>query len=94
MSVNASLGGIVEDKVYPVYALASVGMKIGDYKLNSDMQPGQLSSASLSSEVNYDNIRRELWKVSDMMYKYSLNSFAYKQNFLQNNSNRRYAFVQ
>ena len=85
VSVNASLGGIVEDKVYPVYALASVGMKIGDYKLNSDMQPGQLSSASLSSEVNYDNIRRELWKVSDMMYKYSLNSFAYKQNFLQNN---------
>lgn len=75
----------MEDKVYPVYALASVGMKIGDYKLNSDMQPGQLSSASLSSEVNYDNIRRELWKVSDMMYKYSLNSFAYKQNFLQNN---------
>lgn len=85
VSVNASLGGIIEDKVYPVYALASVGMKIGDYKLNSDMQPGQLSSASLTSEVNYDNIRRELWKVSDIMYKYSLNSFAYKQNFLQNN---------
>lgn len=85
VTVNASLGGIVSEQRYPVYALASVGLKIGDYQLNSDMQAGQLSSAYLTSDVDYDNIRRELWKVSDVMYKYSLNAYAYKMNFLQNN---------
>ena len=85
VSVEASLGGVLTAHDYPVYSVGGIGLKIGDYQMTSDMKPGQMANAFFANEVDYDNIRRELWKASDMMYKYSLNSYAYKQNYLQNN---------
>lgn len=83
--VMASLGGIVTAQKNPVIAMGGISLKLGDYQNTSDMKPGQFANLYFSSEVDYDNIRRELWKASDMMYKYSLNSQAYKQNYMQNN---------
>lgn len=83
--VMASLGGIVKAQKNPVIAMGGISLKLGDYQNTSDMKPGQFANLYFSSEVDYDNIRRELWKASDMMYKYSLNSQAYKQNYMQNN---------
>ena len=85
VSVSASLGGIVSAQKYPVLSVGGISLKVGDYQLTNDMKPRQMTNAYFSSEVDYDNIRREFWKASDMMYKYCLNSYAYKQNFLQNN---------
>ena len=83
--VMASLGGIVKAQKNPVIAMGGISLKLGDYQNTSDMKPGQFANLYFSSEVDYDNIRRELRKASDMMYKYSLNSQAYKQNYMQNN---------
>lgn len=83
--VMASLGGIVKAQKNPVIAMGGISLKLGNYQNTSDMKPGQFANLYFSSEVDYDNIRRELWKASDMMYKYSLNSQAYKQNYMQNN---------
>lgn len=83
--VSASLGGIVAEQQFPTSTTGSVAMSLGDSIHVSDMQPGQAMGIVCANDVDYNNLRRELWKASDNMYKYSLNAIAYKQNYLNNN---------
>ena len=83
--ISASLGGIVAQQQFPTSTMGSVNVSVGDSAHISDMQAGQAMNIVCAGDVDYNNIRRELWKASDNMYKYSLNAIAYKQNYLNNN---------
>lgn len=84
VNITASLGGIIHAQEYPAMTMGSASLKIGNYQFTSDMNPGQMASVMFDGKLNYDNIRRELWKASDYMYKYCLNAYSYKQNYLAN----------
>lgn len=83
--VSATLGGLVSERAFPTTTVGSVNVSVGDSIHISDMQAGQATGIVCANDVDYNNIRRELWKASDDMYKYSLNASAYKQNYLMNN---------
>lgn len=83
--VRASLGGILAENSYPATTGGSINVSVGDAMHISDMKAGQMVPVSFTNDVDYNNIRRELWKASDYMYKYSLNSMSQKMNYLANN---------
>ena len=49
--------------------------------MNSEVQVGQATSLKLADEVDYSDIRKQLWKATDMMYKYAVSSLNSKQNY-------------
>lgn len=84
-SVRASLGGILWESNRPFATKGSVNVSVGDSMIISDMKAGQMAPVKFTDEVNYNNIRRELWKATDYMYKFSLSSMSKKMNYLANN---------
>lgn len=83
--ISASLGGILWEKNCPTLTLGSVNVAVSDSLRLSDNQSGQAYPITCTNTVDYNNIRRELWKASDYMYKYSLATMSKKMNFLANN---------
>lgn len=83
--VASSLGGILWKKYYPKITRGGVNIAINDSLRLSDMQPGQTYAINCTNDVDYNNIRRELWTSSDFMYKYSLGVMSEKRNFIANN---------
>ena len=83
--ISSSLGGLLLSEHYPIVTRGSVNIAVGDSLRLSDMQSGQVCPISCTNTVDYNNIRRELWKASDYMYKYSLGVMSNKMNFLANN---------
>lgn len=81
--VVSALGGTVINDRQPVRTIGSVNIVLGDNNMSSEVQVGQAMPLTLASQVSYDDIRRQLWKASDEMYKYSVNSYNSKSNFLQ-----------
>lgn len=64
----------------PISTVGAANITLGDKMLNSGY--GSVVPMKLSNEVNYDEIRRQLWLASDNMYKYAINTLASKQNYL------------
>lgn len=90
-SVAANLGVITSDKYVPCERNAGVNLYTGDYTLNNDARY-QLQYA-ISRTVSDDNpaqIRRDLWRISDLVYKSTASAYQNKVAALsrQNDHNR------
>lgn len=80
------LGGITNSYVAPYKSVGSVQVLLGNYEHNSDANYiGQMATAEMPNDINYDVIRRGFWLGSDMMYKWSLQGAAAKEAFLKAN---------
>lgn len=80
--VKSILGGTVIYANEPLRSVGSVNLLIGNDKLDSETNVGQAITLKLADEVDYDDLRRQLWKSSDMMYKYSVGSYNSKRSYL------------
>lgn len=80
--ISSSLGATVVCSDIPTRTLGSVNLLLGNDKFTSEVQAGQASNITLSNQVDYNDIRRQLWGASDEMYKYGVNSIASKQSYL------------
>ena len=79
-TIVSSLGGTMWQSDRPISTVGAANITLGDKMLNSGY--GSVVPMKLSNEVNYDEIRRQLWLASDNMYKYAINTLASKQNYL------------
>lgn len=85
--VMASLGGLLYTTESPWSITGGVQVVLGDYAHNSEVNYSDASvgAASISTEVDYDAIRRSLWSGSDAMYRYALQAFQQKNAYLKSN---------
>lgn len=80
--IRSVLGGTVVRTHNPIRTIGSVNLLLGDSCLTSEVRSGQATQLTLADEVGYDDIRLQLWKATDAMYKYAAGSLSSKHNYL------------
>ena len=80
--IRSTLGGTTLFSANPIHTLGSVNLLLGDSCMTSEVKNGQSVQLHLTDELNYQQLRTELWKASDAMYKYAAGSMASKRNYL------------
>ena len=63
----------------------STQVLVGTFKRNSELQLGQYVKSGIQAASTYDVVRRAFWMGSDNGYKYNLNTYAQKMNYLNSN---------
>lgn len=84
-NIKAELGGINYSYVTPWDMMGSTQVLVGSFKRNSELQLGQYVKSGIQAAGSYDAIRRAFWTGSDNGYKYNLNTYAQKMNYLNSN---------
>ena len=84
-NIKAELGGLLYSYVTPWDMLGSNQVLVGNFKRNSELQIGQYIQTGIQSGADYSDIRRSFWMSSDQGYKYNLNTYAQKMNYLNSN---------
>ena len=85
VNIQASLGGLNYCYDTPWDMLGSTQVLVGSFKRNSELQLGQYIQTGIQAGAGYNNIRRSFWMGSDNGYKYNLNTYAQKMNYLNSN---------
>ena len=84
-NIKAELGGINYSYVTPWDMMGSTQVLVGSFKRNSELQLGQYIKSGIQASGSYDAVRRAFWMGSDQAYKYNLNTYAQKMNYLNSN---------
>ncbi len=84
-NIKAELGGINYSYVTPWDMQGSTQVLVGTFKRNSELQLGQYVKSGIQAASTYDVVRRAFWMGSDNGYKYNLNTYAQKMNYLNSN---------
>ena len=82
IDIKAELGGLNYCYDTPWDMMGSTQVLIGSFKRNSELQLGQYVKTGIAADANYNYIRRCFWQGSDNGYKYNLNTYAQKMNYL------------
>lgn len=85
INIKAELGGINYCYETPWDMMGSTQVLVGSFKRNSELQLGQYVKSGIQAAGTYANIRRAFWMGSDSGYKYNLNTYAQKMNYLNSN---------
>ena len=87
-SISASFGDLISS-THTRNRFMSVGVRVGDYQLDSSnfiSQDGFQGSSSSAGEVgidrDYNSLRQDLWQATDFAYKEALVNLSSKQAFL------------
>ncbi|HBX19664.1 MAG TPA: hypothetical protein DEF88_04360, partial [Porphyromonadaceae bacterium] len=83
--IIAKLGGIHSSVFTPWRMAGTTQVLVGDFKRNSELQPGESINTPLPSDADYSGIRRNYWGASDVAYKYALNNYSQKIAYLKAN---------
>lgn len=84
-NIKAELGGINYYYETPWDMMGSTQVLVGSFKRNSELQLGQYIKSGIQASGSYDAVRRAFWMGSDQGYKYNLNTYAQKMNYLNSN---------
>lgn len=70
-SISASLGSLTSVRRIPLDRTLAINMLVGDYNLNNGEQGyvGDYYETRMAIGDNYDQMRREIWEISDIAYK-------------------------
>ena len=82
IDIKAELGGLSYCYDTPWDMMGSTQVLVGSFKRNSELQLGQYVKTGIASDADYNYIRRCFWQGSDNGYKYNLNTYAQKTNYL------------
>lgn len=85
INIKAELGGLSYCYDTPWDMFGSTQVLVGSFKRNSELQLGQYIQTGIAAGADYSNIRRSFWQGSDQGYKYNLNTYAQKMNYLNSN---------
>ncbi len=85
INVKAELGGLTYCYDTPWDMLGSAQVLVGNFKRNSELQLGQYMQTGIPADADYSNVRRSFWQGTDQGYKYNLNTYAQKMNYLNSN---------
>lgn len=84
--VSASLGGVYHDDFTPRLSSGYVNLTIGDQMFTNESRLNESGSdVYVMQQMDYDDIRRGYWLISDYLYKASLNQYGQKQDYLNKN---------
>ncbi|MGL5683087.1 MAG: metallopeptidase TldD-related protein [Marinifilaceae bacterium] len=85
--INAILGAVANSYKQPQNSTGSIRLMIGNKKMTNEVSyDGRGVPMPFSSEISYNELRRNLWLGTDLAYKYALQQFASKQSFLNANA--------
>ena len=82
MDVTSSLGGTVSSGYVPLQLSGTTDIHLGDSMITNSTVNARMG---MGQRVEYDCIRRELWYISDAIYKYAINMYSQKVNTLKTN---------
>ena len=82
-NIEGELGGISSEQYIPAQTNLTAHLLLGNFKRTSDFPGRPLIMGGVSSnQLDYTALRREFWKMSDMLYKDVVPMMAQKQNML------------
>lgn len=81
--IVGELGGISSEQYVPAQTNLTGHLMLGNFKRTSDF-PGRplIMGGVAANKLDYVDLRRELWKMSDMLYKNAVPMMAQKQGML------------
>lgn len=81
--ITGELGGVSQKTISPWMTSVVAHTVLGNFKRSSDvvMQP-MIVSTGADNQIDYSQLRRSFWMLTDVTYKNSVNMMAQKQNFL------------
>lgn len=84
--ITSEYGGILRLSAEPWKTQIMAHVKLGNFRYGSDIkgQPVIIGKAA-PEQVDYAQLRRAFWQLTDMSYKNSLNMFAKKEAYLRQN---------